>query len=80
MTREDFESWRDQPATQWFMRMLEAKAAEIRTQASDRVFDSQGLSILEWAGMQAPIAHERGRWRELEAVISMRYEDIADDD
>jgi hypothetical protein len=76
MDADEFQAWKDSPATQWVLRKLAEKAAEIETAAKEQLFYGTGLSPADWAAMQARVGFDRGTVNGLTFVLDLKPRDM----
>ena len=79
MDAEQFETWKESPATRWVMARLAAMASRAEADTKERLFLSGGLSVAEWQALQSPAAYERGYVQALRFVIDLEMEQVSDE-
>lgn len=79
MDAEQFETWKNSPATQWVMVRLTAIADRVERGSKDALFMSGGISIAEWQALQARAAEDRGYVKALRMVTDLDLEQVSDE-
>ena len=79
MDQEQFETWKESPATRWVMARLAVLADRVENGTKERLFLSGGLSVAEWQALQAPAAEDRGYVRALRLVVELEMEQVSDE-
>ncbi len=80
MDKEEFQAWKDSPATQWVLRWLKAKSLEVEEGLKSRLSHSTGSSPTEWAALQPLAAHDRGYISAIGAMVDLEFEDISEEE
>src|SRR5688572_23429789 len=70
LSKEDFDSWRENPATQQVFKVLEKQAAFVKELAIDRFWNGWFLEPAD----QISIALQKGESKGLEQLSAMDYE------
>ena len=79
MDQEQFETWKESPATRWVMARLALLADRVENSAKERLFLAGGLSVADWQALQAPAAWDRGYVRALRLVVDLDMEQVSDE-
>ncbi len=77
MDKEDFQAWKDSPATQYVLGYLRSVATRVETGIKDRLFENSLASPDRWAALQVQASHEAGYVEALREFIELEHEDIA---
>lgn len=80
MDAEDFQIWKESPATQWVLKRLQAKADIIKAGLAEQLYHSTDRTPAEWAEIQARAAKDRGIAVGMETVCNLEFEEINDAD
>lgn len=78
MDQEEFQAWKDSPATQWVLLRLARKAAELESMLRERLYQSTTLPADQWANQQAQVACDRGIVTGINFVVALEHEEIDD--
>jgi hypothetical protein len=60
MDKEDFQAWKDSPATQWVMGYMRSVADRVEAGVKDRLFGNVLLAPDSWANLQVQVSDEAG--------------------
>lgn len=78
MDKDEFQAWKDSPATQWVLARLSEIHQRVEQGVRDRLFLSTGLPSQEWQSLQAQAACDRGYVSALKEVIELEHQDIGE--
>lgn len=76
MDKDEFQAWKDSPATQWVLSRLLERSQRVEELVRERLFHSTGLSAAEWSNLQAQAGYERGLVAGLNFVIGLEHEEV----
>lgn len=77
MDKDEFQAWKDSPATQWVLGRLRLKASEVDQALKERLSLSTGYSPQDWAALQPLAAHDRGYVSAIHELADLEHADIA---
>lgn len=80
MDKDEFQAWKDHPATQWVLRWLQNKASEVEEGLKSRLSLSTGASPAEWVSLQPLAAHDRGYISAIGEMVALEFEDISEEE
>lgn len=76
MNAEEFEAWKTSQATQWVLRKVAEKAAELEQRTRDQLYHATGQTPEEWAVLQARAGCDRGTVIGMNFVVGLELEEI----
>lgn len=76
MDKEEFQAWKDSPATQWVLQWLQTKASEVEEGLKQRLSLSTGLDPAQWQALQPLAAHDAGYVRAIGELVDLEFTDI----
>lgn len=74
MDKDEFQAWKDSPATQWVLNHLRQKSESTEERLRAVLYHSTGLPPQEWASLQARAGHDRGLVVAFNYVLDLEYE------
>lgn len=80
MDKDEFQAWKDSPATQWVLRRLKARLEELESAQKDLLFQSPLSRPAEWAALQVSAAHEYGVATTLGFVVGLEFKQLLEED
>ena len=80
LDKEEYQAWRDSPATRWVLDRLEAEALELAQRVGENLFNSPTKPPLEWAQDQVRVAHSKGYFDGLARVFGADRESLLTED
>lgn len=78
MDKEDFQAWKDSPATRFVLAALQGKATDINLMCRDRLFNSTQGSPEDWAALQARASFDAGYVKAIEELVQLEHKDVED--
>jgi hypothetical protein len=79
MDPEEFQAWKDSPATQWVLKRANERARRIEDTLRDTLYGATGLTAQEWADLQGRAAYDRGSVAGIDFVTKLTFEEINDE-
>ncbi len=79
MDKDEFQAWKDSPATKWVLDYLRQTSGEVDQGLKRRLSASTGMAPSQWAELQPLAAHDAGYLRALRQIIELEYEQIEDE-
>ena len=80
LDKEEFQAWKDSPATQWVMVRLRQQATDSAQRVADRLLQLVSQSPDEIVAAQPELAATKGFSEALITVSDLRYESLLTDD
>lgn len=78
MDKEEFQAWKESPATRFVLAALQGKATAINLQCRDALFNSTQFAPQDWAALQAGANFDRGYVKAIEELVTLEHEDVAE--
>jgi hypothetical protein len=76
MDKDEFQAWKDSPATRWALSRLQEAAQRVEQGLKDRLYLSTGLPPEQWASLQAQAAYDRGYVAAIGELVDLKAEDV----
>lgn len=80
MDKEEFQAWKEAPATQQILALLKRREAAERGLIQDLLFNQLPSQPEQWQAQQPQLAHRAGLCEGLMQVILLDYEQLVEDD
>lgn len=80
MDKEEFQAWKDSPATQWVLAYLKRVSERMDKGLKERLSLSPTLDPQEWAALQPMAALDAGYLKALRLIIDLEYEQTQEND
>jgi hypothetical protein len=76
LDKEEFQAWKDSPATRWVLERYQQEISELAQRAGENLFNSPVVQPAEWAANQVQIAYSKGYFDGLSRSIAGEYESL----
>ncbi len=80
LDKEDFQAWKEHPATRWVLDRLQSKATVQAESLQDLLLQMVGFPPTQWAEEQPQASLAKGFCEGLMAVVEIDYEDLLTDE
>lgn len=80
MDKEEFQAWKDSPATQWVLAYFREVEQRMDQALKERLSQSSSYSPAEWAELQPRAAHDLGYLVAVREFIAVEHHDIAEEE
>ena len=80
LDKEEFQAWRDSPATQWFLARLKAEATDQASTLTTLLMTLTSYPPDQWAAEQPQASYSKGYCEGLMSVVERAYEDLLTDE
>lgn len=79
MDKDEFQAWKDSPATKWVLARVQSKSRLTQEGVQELLFQSAQVEAQTWRNLQARAAYELGMVTGLNYVVQLEHEEIADE-
>lgn len=79
MDKDEFLAWKESPATRWVLSRLKAIAQEEAQRLQDQLYNLSLQPPVDWAAQQPQASYLRGRCDRTIEVVSLNFEDVAEE-
>lgn len=80
LDKEEFQAWRDSPATRWVLERHKSQATEQTQRLQDSLLALSSHRPEEWTQEQPAAAHSKGFSEGVISVVEAEYEELLTDD
>lgn len=80
MDKDEFQAWKDSPATQWVLNHLRQVAERMEAGSKDSLFHATASQAADWANLQARAAYDRGYVQAIGLLVGLEFEQVSEED